>query len=197
MAVGCGYKYLNGGPGAPAFAFVAERHHDTFDSPLPGWMGHRAPFDFDDGYAPADGIRKFLCGTPPILGLLSLEAGIDLMLECGLSAMVEKSRRLSELFIELVNRMCPHAQLRLASPRDPLQRGSHVALTHPDGYAIMQALIERGVIGDFRAPDTLRFGFTPLYTRYEDAWIAAETLADVLGSECWSDPRYSVRLAVT
>jgi kynureninase len=197
MAVGCGYKYLNGGPGAPAFMFLAKRHHEAFSSPLSGWMGHRAPFEFDDQYAPAPGMRRFLCGTPPILGLLSLEAGVDLMLECGIAPIVEKSRRLSELFIGLVGRMCPHSQLRLASPRDPRQRGSHIALAHPNGYAIMQALIERRVIGDFRAPDILRFGFTPLYTRYEDIWIAAATLADVLGSECWADPRYAQRAAVT
>jgi kynureninase len=197
MAVGCGYKYLNGGPGAPAFAFLAARHHDSFVSPLAGWMGHQSPFEFDDRYVPATGIRRFLCGTPPILGLLALEAGVDLMLECGLPALVEKSRRLSELFIELTSVLCPNAQLRLASPRNPVQRGSHISLAHPQGYAIMQALIERGVIGDFRAPDILRFGFAPLYTRYEDIWIAAGALAEVLGSECWGDPRYSQRSAVT
>jgi kynureninase len=197
MAVGCGYKYLNGGPGAPAFAFLAARHHDAFISPLTGWMGHSMPFEFNDQYAPAPGMRRFLCGTPPILGLSTLEAGVDLMLECGLQPLVEKSRRLSELFIELVSRICPQSQLRLVSPREPLQRGSHIALAHPNGYAVMQALIERHVIGDFRAPDILRFGFAPLYTRYEDVWIAVETLAEVLGSECWADPRYAQRAAVT
>ena len=197
MAVGCGYKYLNGGPGAPAFLFLAKRHHDTFLSPLSGWMGHRAPFDFEDGYAPAAGIRRFLCGTPAMLGLLALEAGVDLMLECGIAPLVEKSRRLSQFFIELVARMCPRAPLRLVSPKNPLHRGSHLAFAHPQGYAIMQALIERGVIGDFRSPDILRFGFAPLYTRYEDVWLAAAALADVLDSECWNDPRYSVRSTVT
>lgn len=197
MAVGCGYKYLNGGPGAPAFAFLAARHHERFVSPLSGWMGHQAPFEFDDGYAPAPGIRRFLCGTPPILGLLALEQGVDLVLECGMPRLVEKSRRLCELFIELTRHKCPHSKLLLVSPSVPERRGSHVSLAHPDGYAIMQALIERGVIGDFRSPDILRFGFTPLYVRYEDVWLAAEALAEVLGSECWSDPRYSRRAAVT
>jgi len=197
MAVGCGYKYLNGGPGAPAYLFLARRHHDSFISPLSGWMGHRAPFDFVDDYAPAPGIRRFLCGTPYMLGLLALEAGVDLMLECGIAPLVEKSRRLSELFIRLVQRMCPRSSLRLISPADPARRGSHVAFAHPDGYAVMQALIERGVIGDFRSPDILRFGFAPLYTRYEDVWRAVATLAEVLASECWSDPRYAVRAPVT
>jgi kynureninase len=197
MAVGCGYKYLNGGPGAPAFAYLAARHQKSFMSPLSGWMGHRAPFEFDDGYAPASGIRRFLCGTPPVLGLLSLEAGVDLMLECGVAPLTEKSRRLSQLFIELVRRKCPADQLRLASPADPARRGSHVALSSPHGYAIMQALIERGVIGDFRAPDILRFGFTPLYTSFEDVWTAAEALAGVVGSRSWAAPRYALRTAVT
>jgi len=197
MAVGCGYKYLNGGPGAPAFAFLASRHHESFVSPLSGWMGHRSPFEFDDAYAPARGMRRFLCGTPPMLQLLSLEAGVDLMLECGMGPLVEKSRRLSELFIDLIERLCPQSPPRLASPRDPAERGSHVSLAHPNGYAIMQALIERGVIGDFRAPDILRFGFAPLYTRYEDIWTAAGILAAVLDSECWTHPRYARRAAIT
>lgn len=197
MAVGCGYKYLNGGPGAPAFLFLAERHHEALLSPLSGWMGHARAFEFPDQYAPASGMRRFLCGTPPILGLLALEVGVDLLLECGMSALAQKSRRLSELFIALTAQLCPHASLTLVSPRDPARRGSHLSFAHPNGYAVMQALIERGVVGDFRSPDILRFGFAPLYTRYEDVWLAAATLADVLGSECWRHPRYAVRAAVT
>jgi kynureninase len=197
MAVGCGYKYLNGGPGAPAFLFVARRHHANCLSPLRGWMGHARPFDFVDGYAPAPGVERFLCGTPPILGLLSLECGVDLLLEAGTAALQAKSQRLCQLFISLVEEMCGGNELRLLSSTDPRQRGSHVAYAHPNGYAVMRALIDRGVIGDFRAPDTLRFGFAPLYTRYEDVWHAVTTLRDVLQTQCWSEPRYAIRAAVT
>ncbi len=195
FAVGCGYKYLNGGPGAPAFLFVARRHQASSLSPLSGWMGHARPFDFVDDYAPAAGIERFLCGTPPILGLLSLECGVDLLLEAGTAALQAKSDRLCQLFIALAQEMCP--ELRLISSPDPQQRGSHLAYAHPNGYAVMRALIDRGVIGDFRAPDTLRFGFAPLYTRYEDVWHAVTTLRDVLHTQCWSEPRYAVRAAVT
>ena len=196
FAVGCGYKYLNGGPGAPAFLFVAHRHLAGSVSPLSGWMGHDKPFDFVDGYAPAAGIERFLCGTPPILGLLSLECGVDLLLEAGAAALQAKSQRLCQLFISLVQDMCGD-QLQLLSPMDARARGSHLAYAHPNGYAVMRALIDRGVIGDFRAPDTLRFGVTPLYTRYEDVWHAVVTLRDVLQTQCWSEPRYAVRAAVT
>jgi kynureninase len=196
FAVGCGYKYLNGGPGAPAFLFVARRHQASSRSPLSGWMGHARPFDFVDGYAPAAGIERFLCGTPPILGLLSLECGVDLLLEAGTAALQAKSEQLCQLFSALVQEMCGD-QLQLLSPADPRQRGSHLAYAHPNGYAVMRALIDRGVIGDFRAPDTLRFGFAPLYTRYEDVWQAVVTLRDVLQTQCWSEPRYAVRAAVT
>ena len=196
FAVGCGYKYLNGGPGAPAFLFVARRHQASCRSPLSGWMGHERSFDFVDGYTPAAGIERFLCGTPPILGLLSLECGVDLLLEAGTAALQAKSEQLCQLFIALVQDMCGD-QLQLLSPVDPRQRGSHLAYAHPNGYAVMRALIDRGVIGDFRAPDTLRFGFAPLYTRYEDVWQAVVTLRDVLQTQCWSEPRYAVRAAVT
>ena len=196
FAVGCGYKYLNGGPGAPAFLFVARRHQASSVSPLSGWMGHARPFDFVDGYAPAAGIERFLCGTPPILGLMSLECGVDMLLEAGTAALQAKSQRLCQLFITLVEEMCD-GHLQLLSPADPRQRGSHLAYAHPNGYAVMQALIDRGVIGDFRAPDCLRFGLVPLYTRYEDVWLAVTTLRDVLRSQCWSEPRYAVRAAVT
>ncbi len=197
FAVGCGYKYLNGGPGAPAFLFVARRHLAGCVSPLSGWMGHDRPFDFVDGYAPAAGIERFLCGTPPILGLLSLECGVDLLLEAGTVALQAKSQRLCQLFVSLVQEMCGSAELRLLSPTDSRQRGSHLAYAHPNGYAVMRALIDRGVVGDFRAPDTLRFGFAPLYTTYEDVWHAVTTLRDVLQTQCWSEPRYAVRAAVT
>ena len=195
LAVGCGYKYLNGGPGAPAFLFVAERHLGTLRSPLSGWMGHQQPFAFDDGYAPCGTIRRFLCGTPPILGLAALEAGLALFAEVDLEALWAKGRALTELFIRMVDAGAP--EFTLVSPRDPGRRGSHVSFTHPDGYAITQALIARGVIGDFRAPDVLRFGFTPLYLGFEDVWRAAEVLREVMATGAWREERYARRGVVT
>lgn len=197
LAVGCGYKYLNGGPGAPAFLFVAERWQDQLASPLSGWMGHAAPFAFEDAYAPAPGIDRFLCGTPPILSLAALEVGVDIALSADRAALTAKSRRLTSLFIDLVEDRCARMGLTLATPRDPDQRGSHVAFTHPQAYPVMQALIARGVIGDFRAPDILRFGFTPLYLSHQDVWNAVEILSDILAGGLWDDPAYHVRAAVT
>lgn len=196
LAVGCGYKYLNGGPGAPAFIYVAERLQDELHSPLQGWMGHAEPFAFDDDYRPAKGIAKFLTGTPSILALAALDAGLDTFESIAMADIEAKSRALSELFVAEVEARCA-AQVRLASPRDPTQRGSHVVFAHPEGYAVMQALIARGVIGDFRAPDLMRFGFTPLYTRFEDVWRAAEALGEVLASAEWDQPRFRTRAKVT
>lgn len=193
LAVGCGYKYLNGGPGAPAFMFVARRHHDSMHPAMCGWMGHARPFDFIDEYEPAPGVRRFFCGTPPVLAIAALEVGVDLLVEAGTTALVEKSRKLAELMISLVEEQCGPHGLRLIGPRDLRQRGSHVAFSHPNGYPIMQALIERGVIGDFRAPDAIRFGLTPLYTRYQDVWDAVEVLWRILQTESWKEPQYSVR----
>ena len=197
LAVGCGYKYLNGGPGAPAFLYVAERHQQSLHSPLSGWMGHVAPFDFGDDYRPADGLARFLCGTPPILGLAALEVGVDLMLKADLAQVFAKSQRLCSLFISQVEARCAGHGLTLATPRAPALRGAHVSFRHPEGYAVMQALIAREVIGDFRAPDILRFGFPALYVRYEDVWTAAEVLHDVLASGAWRDAAFGVRAAVT
>jgi kynureninase len=197
LALGCGYKYLNGGPGAPSFVFVAERWQQALASPLSGWMGHAAPFDFVDDYAPAPGIRRQLCGTPGILGLAALEAGIDTFAGVDMVALEAKGLALGDAFIDLVEARCRFAGLVLASPREGARRGSHVSFSHPDGYAMMQALIARGVIGDFRAPDILRFGFTPLYLRFADVWDAVETLRLVLASGEHQDPRFSRRSAVT
>jgi kynureninase len=196
LAVGCGYKYLNGGPGAPAFIFVAERLHDELRSPLQGWMGHSEPFAFVDDFRPADGIRKFLTGTPSILALAALEAGLDTFAGVAMRDIEAKARALSELFVNEVEAGCG-SEVSLASPRDPAQRGSHVSFTHPESYAVMQALIARGVIGDFRAPDLMRFGFAPLYNRFEDAWRAAELLGDILASREWDQPRFRERKTVT
>ena len=197
LAVGCGYKYLNGGPGAPAFLYVAERHQAQLRSPLSGWMGHAAPFAFEDGYSPAAGLDRFLCGTPPILGLAALEVGVELMLEADPSLVFAKSQALCSLFIAEVEARCGGFGLELATPRDAGGRGAHVSFRHPHGYAMMQALIARGVIGDFRAPDILRFGFPALYLRYADVVAAAAILHQVLESGAWRDTAYQVRAAVT
>ncbi|WP_454887222.1 kynureninase [Sphingomonas oryzagri] len=197
LAVGCGYKYLNGGPGAPAFLFVAERHQATLRSPLSGWMGHAAPFDFGDDYAPGGGVSRFLCGTPPILGLAALEEGVDLILGADLPALYAKGQALCSAFITCVEMRCAGLGLTLATPRDPASRGSHVSFRHEQGWPIMQALIARGVVGDFRAPDVLRFGFTPLYVGFEDVWNAAEALRDILTTGAWDEPAFHARAAVT
>ena len=195
FAVGCGYKYMNGGPGAPAFVFVAERHQNQVFPALSGWMGHANPFDFTDDYKPAAGIDRFLCGTPGILGLAGLECGVDLMLEADMAVIRNKSLALSQLFIDLVEANCP--DVNLVSPRSPENRGSQISFAHERGYSVMQALIARGIIGDFRAPNVLRFGFTPLYTRFEDVWIAAMALSDIIRTGEWENEKYALRAAVT
>ncbi|MEP6784920.1 MAG: kynureninase [Sphingomonadales bacterium] len=197
LAVGCGYKYLNGGPGAPAFLFVAERHQARMRSALSGWMGHARPFAFGDDYAPAPDMRRFLCGTPPILSMAALEAGVELFLTADRDALFAKGQALCSTFIDLVDQRCEGLGLTLATPRDPALRGSHVSFVHDGGFPVMQALIARGVIGDFRAPDILRFGLTPLYVGFEDVWNAVETLRDILVTRSWDDERYRVAAAVT
>ena len=197
FAVGCGYKYLNGGPGAPAFVYVARRHHAAFRQPLSGWLGHAEPFAFEGGYRPAAGIARCLVGTPPILSLAALDVGVELLLGCDLEAVREKSVRLTDLFIALVEQRCAAHELVLVGPRDSAARGSQVSFRHPQGYPVMQALIARGVIGDFRAPDILRFGVGPLYVRYVDLWDAVTGLAEVLDTQAWDDPIFHRRSAVT
>jgi kynureninase len=197
FAVGCGYKYLNGGPGAPSFLYVARRHHERALNPISGWHGHDAPFAFTDDYVAARGIRRFLAGTPSIIATTALEVGVDLLLEAGIERIAAKSRQLADFFIELVESLCAGHGLTLVSPRQSDRRGSHVSFSHPHGYEIVQALISLSVIGDFRAPDVMRFGLTPLYTRFEDVWIAATRLRDVLTTEAWRDARFAVRAAVT
>ena len=196
FAVGCGYKYLCGGPGAPAFLFVAPRLQERFDSPLSGWLGHAAPFAFESGYRPADGIGRALCGTPPILSMSSLDAALDLLLEADLSLVRAKSERVTSFFPEAVEQECGGA-VRLVSPREAERRGSQVSFAHPDGYAVIRALAESGVVGDFRAPDVLRFGFAPLAVRFVDAWDAARALAGVLSSRAHERPDLRRRSAVT
>jgi kynureninase len=213
FAIGCGYKYLNGGPGAPAFVWAHPRHAERFWQPLAGWMGHAAPFEFKPGYRPAAGISRYLCGTPAVLSLAALECGVDTLLAAeryagsqgGMAALRAKSLALTRLFADQVRAHC--AGLSLASPADDAQRGSQVCFAHPEiGYPVIQALIARGVIGDFRAGDPsyaagamdiLRFGFTPLYLRHVDAWDAAEHLRQVLQHEEWRRPEFNRRHAVT
>jgi kynureninase len=196
LAVGCGYKYLNGGPGAPAFLFVAERLQGELRPPLQGWMGHADPFAFDDDYRPAPGILRFLTGTPSILTLAALECGLETFDGIAMADIEAKARALSQLFVDEIESRCG-GELQLASPRDPATRASHVSFAHPEGYAMMQALIARGVIGDFRAPDLLRFGFAPLYNRFEDAWRAADILGEIVASREWDQPRFRERKPVT
>jgi len=196
LAIGCGYKYLNGGPGAPAFLYVAEGMQDELQNPLQGWMGHAEPFAFVDDYRPAKGILKFLTGTPSILALAALDAGLRSFDGIAMRDLAAKSRSLSKLFVFEVEARCG-GEVRLESPRDPAQRGSHVVFGHPEGYAVMQALIARGVIGDFRAPDLMRFGFAPLYNSHVEMVHAAEILEKILATREWDQPRFRQRAKVT
>ncbi len=200
FAIGCGYKYLNGGPGAPAFVWAHPRHVDRFWQPLAGWIGHAAPFEFTPGYRPAAGISRYLCGTPAVLSLAALECGVDTLLAAealgGMAALRQKSLALTQLFAQQVLESCP--SLSLASPSMDTLRGSQVCFANPDiAYPVVQALIARGVIGDFRAPDILRFGFTPLYLRFVDAWDAALHLQQVLDGQEWRRPEFNQKNAVT
>lgn len=195
FAVGCGYKYLNGGPGAPAFAYVAERHHAELVQPLTGWFGHAQPFAFTDAYEPAPGMARMLAGTPPVLGLTALDVGVDLVAEIGVARLAAKSRALSAFFLQ-----CLHAEgveLECVSPLDPFARGSQLSFRHKDAYALSQALIARGVIGDFRAPDVLRLGFAPAYLSFADIAAAAGHVAGVLRREEWRREAYRTRAAIT
>jgi len=197
LAVGCGYKYLNGGPGAPAFAFVARRHQAAFESPLTGWMGHADPFAFDTRYRPAPGISRLLCGTPPILSLAALECGVLGVASAGVARLRAKSIALTELFVRLVEQEAAGLGLALASPREPQRRGSQVSLRHAEGYAVVRALAARGVIADFRAPDVLRFGFAPACLRFADVWDAVAALRAVMAAREWERPEHRARARVT
>ena len=197
FAVGCGYKFLNGGPGAPAFVFAAARHLASVRQPLSGWFGHATPFEFSKGYEPGPGILRFACGTPSILGLVALESGVDLALGADLGLVRAKSVALSELLIELVESRCARHHIDVLSPRDPALRGSQVSLALPNAYEVGRALIERGVIGDFRPPNILRFGITPLYVGFLDILNAVLVLAEVLDTEAWDRPEFRERLTVT
>ncbi len=197
FAVGCGYKYLNGGPGAPAFLYVAEKHQENIRPPLSGWMGHEAPFAFDTYYRPAPGIERHLCGTPAILAMAALEVGVEILARADMEEVRVKSRKMGDLFLRLVEETCGGLGLTAAGPRESAKRGSQLSLRHAQGYPIMQALIAENVIGDFRAPDILRFGFTPLYLRYVDVWDAVLILRRILESGAWQRPEFQKRQLVT
>lgn len=197
LAVGCTYKYLNGGPGSPAFIYVAPRHQDNIAPMLTGWIGHKAPFAFDLGYEPAAGVKRMNVGTPPVLALSALDTALDVWADVDMKELRKKSVGLCELFITEVEARCSEFGLKLASPRDESIRGSQVSFHCPEGYAVMQALIAHGVIGDFRAPDVIRFGFTPLYISYQDVLNAAEVLERVLREDLWRNPAYSKKEKVT
>ncbi|MEG8022060.1 kynureninase [Sphingomonas aerolata] len=193
LAVGCTYKYLNGGPGAPAFIYVATRWQDRLASPLSGWMGHAAPFAFEDAYRPAPGMKRWLAGTPAMLSTAALETALDLWADIDQHAVAAKSARLFDILAAAGDAL----GLDCVSPRDPAQRGSHISFRHPHAHAITQALIAHGVIGDFRDPDILRLGLTPLYLSHEDVWCAGEMLKEIVETGEWQNPQYSERLAVT
>ncbi|MBZ9863967.1 kynureninase [Mesorhizobium sp. CA15] len=197
FAIGCTYKYLNGGPGSPAFIYAANRHHGDIRQPLSGWWGHARPFAFEQGYAAGTGIRRFLCGTQPVLSMRALKGALDMWNDVDIRAVRRKSVALTDLFIRLVEAKCGGFGLELESPRSGAERGSQVSFAHSNGYQVMRALIERGVIGDFRAPSTIRFGFTPLYVGYRDVWDAVEVLEDILRTGIWQDARFAVKTTVT
>ncbi|MGN6596717.1 kynureninase [Sphingopyxis terrae] len=197
FAVGCTYKYLNGGPGSPAFLFAAKRHQGQALQPVTGWWGHAAPFAFEPGYRPQRDIRQFLIGTQPILSMALVEVGLDIHRAADMNVIRAKSMALTDLFIRLVEERCAGHGFTLASPREAAARGSQVSFAHADGYPIMRALIAAGVIGDFRAPDTVRFGFTPLYVGYADVWDGVDRLVTIMDGGIWKRPEHQIRDAVT
>lgn len=197
FAVGCTYKYLNGGPGSPAFIWVNPRLQDGFWQPLSGWWGHARPFAMEDGYEPAAGIQRYLCGTQPVVSLSLIDCGLAITERAGTKALREKSIALTEFFIDLVESRRGEHPLALVTPRDPELRGSHVSYRHPQGYEVMAALIARGVIGDYREPEVLRFGVTPLYVGYADIWDAVDALFDILDTKAWASPEFAERGKVT
>lgn len=197
FAVGCGYKFLNGGPGAPAFIFVAQRHQQTAQPILSGWMGHQDPFAFTDEYQPAPDIARFRCGTPGILGMTALECGIDLFQQTNIADLRKKAIALSRLFIQLMEQECAEFGFTLVSPNEDGQRAGHVAFKHLEGHAIYQAIKQQGIISDFRTPDILRFGITPMYLRYRDIYQVVQVIKEVMITKAWDKPAFKIRAAIT
>ncbi|WP_454253326.1 kynureninase [Pseudomonas sp. Marseille-Q7302] len=196
-AIGCTYKYLNGGPGSPAFVWVSPALCDQVWQPLSGWWGHARQFAMEPYYEPAAGISRYLCGTQPLLSLALVECGLDIFAKTDMESLRRKSLALTDLFIQLVEERCKDHPLTLITPREHAQRGSHVSFEHPEGYAVVQALIDKGVIGDYREPRIMRFGFTPLYTSYQDVAAAVQALVEVLDDQTWREPQYQIRNSVT
>lgn len=197
FAVGCGYKFLNGGPGAPAFLYVAKRHQAKANPILAGWMGHQDPFAFTDEYAPATDVSRFRCGTPPILSMTALESGVDLMLEADLQQLRQKAIQLSRLFMNLMQQECGDYGFQLVSPEEDEKRGGHVSYFHTEGHGIYQAVKKRGIISDYRTPGVLRFGITPLYLRFEDIYAAVQSIKTVMQHREWDREEYRVRSTIT
>ncbi|MEN5091821.1 kynureninase [Pseudomonas protegens] len=196
-AIGCTYKYLNGGPGSQAFAWVAPALCNLVTQPLSGWFGHARQFDMATHYEPSNGIARYLCGTQPITSLAMVECGLEIFEQTDIQSLRRKSLALTDLFIELVEQRCAGHDLKLVTPRDHAKRGSHVSFEHPEGYAVIQALIARGVIGDYREPRIMRFGFTPLYTRFSEVWEAVQILGEILDEKTWAQAQFQVRHSVT
>lgn len=196
-AIGCTYKYLNGGPGSQAFVWVNPALVDVVTQPLSGWFGHTRQFAMESRYAPSQGIARYLCGTQPITSLAMVECGLDIFAQTDMASLRAKSLALTDLFIELVESRCAAHDLTLITPREHARRGSHVSFEHPEGYAVIQALIARGVIGDYREPRIMRFGFTPLYTSFAEVWDAVEILGEILDQKTWDQPQFKVRHSVT
>lgn len=197
FAIGCTYKYLNGGPGSPAMLWVHSRYQTSFNQPLSGWWGHTKPFAMDVSYTPADNVRRYLCGTQPIVSMSLVECGVDIFLQTDMQALRQKSLRLTDVLIQLLEQECAGYDLTLITPREHLHRGSHISVRHPHGYAIVQALIARGVIGDYREPEVIRLGVTPLYLSFGDIWQAVQHLKQVLVSQEWAQPQFQTRRQVT
>jgi kynureninase len=197
LATGCGYKYLNGGPGAPAYLFVARGLQAEVRNPIAGWLGHASPFTFEPEYRGAPGIRSWMTGSPPVIAIAALEVAIDILLEADARALGDKAGALTELFIRLADAKLQRFGFELATPREPARRGAQVSLRHADGYGVVRALIDDGVIGDFRDPDVCRFGFPPLYTRYVDVWDAAERMVAVMESGAYQRAAYAQRMEIT
>jgi kynureninase len=197
FAVGCGYKYFNGGPGAPAFLFAARRHHATMANPLSGWLGHASPFEFNARYKPASGIARMITSTPPVVSMSLLETAIEIVARAGMERLRAKSVEMTDLLIALVEQECAGNGLKLATPRNSAERGSHVIFAHPEGYAVVQALKARGVIGDFRAPNFIRLGIAPLYLSYVELWDAVQRFKTVMAAHEWDKPAFRTRAAVT
>ena len=197
FAVGCGYKYLNGGPGAPGFVYIAPRHQSHFENPLKGWLGHAQPFDFSSEFRPAPGISRAIVGTPSVIGLTVMDSALTVFDHVSLEQIAVKSAKLTGLFMDLIRQRTDPDAFEILTPLIPEERGSQVSLRNSNAYPIVRALIERGVVGDFRAPDIARFGFAPLYVRYVDVWDAVTAIAEVIDSGEWNQPRFNQRFSVT